>query len=324
MRDSYLIGVITLLFFTLINFLLAFNQIDFPVGVLYIPVLLYIHYNMQGMTIPGNIIIAWSILFILLTAFHVYAHYINGSEEIINVYRICYLLVIVIMFIGCYVYIIFNRRKWSEPVDPLKYRFIIIHCNMLLMIAILLLLLVYHEFTPSTSEFYSRLSLYAVYVLVFLNILLKAHYIVVSTKKRWFFKDDLTGDGNERSMNLPLSLLIKYEEDLKNIMETEKLYLSPNMSIDLLVKKTNIPRHHLSEFFNSYLQKDFYHFIAEYRIAHAADYLEKNKDNLTIEGLAYECGFNSKTTFNKYFKEIKGCPLSEYKINHKNEIYQLN
>ncbi len=40
-----------------------------------------------------------------------------------------------------------------------------------------------------------------------------------------------------------------------------------------------------------------------------------NEDNaITIESLAYECGFNSKTTLNKYFKELTGLVPSQYRL----------
>jgi AraC-like DNA-binding protein len=65
--------------------------------------------------------------------------------------------------------------------------------------------------------------------------------------------------------------------------------------------------------FNDYLGKSFYRIIAEYRIENAICILKEKGDSLTIEALAYESGFSSKTSFNKYFKEITGYLPSEYR-----------
>jgi AraC-like DNA-binding protein len=59
----------------------------------------------------------------------------------------------------------------------------------------------------------------------------------------------------------------------------------------------------------------FYHVVAVYRIQYALDILKNNK-SLKIEALAYDCGFNSLSSFNKYFKEIVGMKPSEYVKTH--------
>ena len=58
--------------------------------------------------------------------------------------------------------------------------------------------------------------------------------------------------------------------------------------------------------------KNFYQVVSEYRIKHAEELLKEDV-NITIETLSYECGFNSKSTFNKYFKEYTGYSPSEYR-----------
>jgi len=99
---------------------------------------------------------------------------------------------------------------------------------------------------------------------------------------------------------------------LKLTLESNQLYRNSAISLEMLAEKTNIPKHHLSNFLNTYLGKSFYQLIAEYRV----DYAKKRlaEDNIvTIETLAYECGFNSKTSLNKYFKEVTGFAPSQYR-----------
>jgi len=47
---------------------------------------------------------------------------------------------------------------------------------------------------------------------------------------------------------------------------------------------------------------------------YALDLINTNQGKLKIESLAYSCGFNSKTSFNKYFKEKTGFTPSEYQL----------
>jgi len=100
--------------------------------------------------------------------------------------------------------------------------------------------------------------------------------------------------------------------DLEYILEENELYRNSAISLEMLADRIKIPRHHLSHFLNSYLGKSFYQLIAEYRVDYAKKKL-KEDSLITIETLAYECGFNSKTSLNKYFKEVTGLAPSQYR-----------
>lgn len=102
-----------------------------------------------------------------------------------------------------------------------------------------------------------------------------------------------------------------YYQKVQDYLKSSQAFLNPNLSLALLSDAVNIPRHHLSELFNTYLGKTFYILVAEYRIQYFKDEL-LHKD-WTIDALANACGFNSTNTFNKYFKEITGLTPREYK-----------
>lgn len=104
----------------------------------------------------------------------------------------------------------------------------------------------------------------------------------------------------------------KYKQGLQYTLNTTKLFLRPGLSLEELSLESNIPKHHFSQLLNVHLNKTFYQYIATYRIQEAIFHIE-NDHNMTIESLAYECGFNSKTSFNRYFKEITGLTPSEYR-----------
>lgn len=109
-----------------------------------------------------------------------------------------------------------------------------------------------------------------------------------------------------------------YEEQVYNYLDSSKLYLDANISLEQLSEKTDIQRHELTRLFNIYMGKTFYQVLSEHRIRYAEQRL-KSGCSLKIESLAHECGFNSKTTFNKYFKETTGYSPSEYRNAHINQ-----
>jgi AraC-like DNA-binding protein len=72
-------------------------------------------------------------------------------------------------------------------------------------------------------------------------------------------------------------------------------------------------RHHLTQLLNEKLEKNFYSFINEYRIGEAIDRLNDPALQVNILSLAFDCGFNSKSSFNNYFKKITGSTPTAYR-----------
>ncbi|MBN1132661.1 MAG: AraC family transcriptional regulator [Bacteroidales bacterium] len=104
-----------------------------------------------------------------------------------------------------------------------------------------------------------------------------------------------------------------YIEKITNYMETEKPFLDRELSIYEVSESLRIPRHIISEIVNEHMGKNFYTLINDYRVEEVKRRLKdpKNK-HLTILAIAYESGFNSKSSFNTIFKEKTGLTPSQY------------
>lgn len=102
-------------------------------------------------------------------------------------------------------------------------------------------------------------------------------------------------------------------QQLLKHMEEKKTYLQPEITIKMLSEELNVSSEYLSETINNTLNKNFFDFINYYRVEEFKNQCknEKNK-HLSILGLASECGFNSKATFNRVFKKVTGLTPSEY------------
>ena len=113
----------------------------------------------------------------------------------------------------------------------------------------------------------------------------------------------------------------EYLERITALLESERLYLQPDLTIQEISDKLEVPKHYLTESLNTYMGKNFYTLINEYRIIEfkklAAD--EKNK-HLTLLALAYDSGFNSKSAFNLVFKKQTGETPSQFLRTMREEV----
>jgi len=81
-----------------------------------------------------------------------------------------------------------------------------------------------------------------------------------------------------------------------------------------VVKETNISQKIISSVLNQHLHKSFNEYINTYRVeAFKTRLLQGNTSNLTITGIAFECGFNSQATFQRVFKSITKQSPSEFR-----------
>jgi AraC-like DNA-binding protein len=105
-----------------------------------------------------------------------------------------------------------------------------------------------------------------------------------------------------------------YLEKLLAYMEKKKPYLDRNLSIQDISNSTGISRHHITQVLNEWHGKNFFTFINEYRVKEViARFNDPRNNNFTILAIAYDSGFNSKTTFNSIFKSQTGLTPSEYR-----------
>lgn len=103
-------------------------------------------------------------------------------------------------------------------------------------------------------------------------------------------------------------------EKLNVCLEKEKPFLQSNLTMKDLALQLNTNTHYLSEVINQRFGSNFAGLINEYRIREACRLLASDKANqFTIEGIAREAGFNSKSAFNNAFKSVTGLTPSYYK-----------
>jgi AraC-like DNA-binding protein len=114
--------------------------------------------------------------------------------------------------------------------------------------------------------------------------------------------------------NLSAETIVQIIASLKKSMTDDKLFLNPNLNLNILSEHTSIPQKTISFVLNQSLNKSFSEFVNEYRIeAFKEKILQPQTDNLTIAGIAVECGFSSQATFQRIFKQSTGVSPSEFR-----------
>lgn len=134
------------------------------------------------------------------------------------------------------------------------------------------------------------------------------------------FKNSITPESSfntqgttQNKTTLKLNKDNEHYKSLIHLLEKEQVYLQPDLSLDILSDKLGISKSYLSALINQTTNKNFYHFVNSYRTEHLISLFEneKNKD-FTILSLAYEAGFNSKSTFQAFFKKHKGITPTQF------------
>ncbi len=97
-------------------------------------------------------------------------------------------------------------------------------------------------------------------------------------------------------------------------LKNSKPYLNPEYNLQMMVDDLDISRHKLSQVINSGQKKNFYKLINEFRVEEVKEkLLDPKYEHYSILGIAMECGFNSKASFNRIFKEETNLTPTAYK-----------
>ncbi|WP_080240150.1 helix-turn-helix domain-containing protein [Spirosoma rigui] len=107
--------------------------------------------------------------------------------------------------------------------------------------------------------------------------------------------------------------LLRLREKLTDYMISERPYLEPELSLADLSRRLHTNPVILSQVINAGLGKNFNDFINEYRVdAFKRQVLNPANTHLSFLGIALDCGFNSKATFNRAFRKFTGQSPGEF------------
>ncbi len=105
----------------------------------------------------------------------------------------------------------------------------------------------------------------------------------------------------------------EWKPKIEQLFKEQKLYLEPELSLSDLATKLKTNTSMLSAAINQNFGKNFNDFVNEYRVEEVKRQLKDPANaHLSLLGVALECGFNSKSTFNRAFKKFTGQSPKEF------------
>ncbi len=108
--------------------------------------------------------------------------------------------------------------------------------------------------------------------------------------------------------------LEKYRQRLKYLMESEKIYLKPELTMPKLADRVNCSVNHLSQAINSGFGVSFFDFLNSYRIEEAKLMLKNNEPQAqAILDVSFAVGFNSNSAFYAAFKKATGHTPAQFR-----------
>ena len=129
--------------------------------------------------------------------------------------------------------------------------------------------------------------------------------IVTKKQETDNFQDDIIEEANEeRDLE---------SQQLLDLIEEKKPYLKNDLKMQELADITEFSYKKISQLLNNELNTSFYELMNEFRLKEVLKLIDEGKHiQFNLPHLGEKAGFNSKTTFNRIFKQKIGQTPSEY------------
>lgn len=105
-------------------------------------------------------------------------------------------------------------------------------------------------------------------------------------------------------------------DSLNHLIDTEKIFLDSEIDLENIAQRLGVHRNMISKAVNTVCGKPFSAYINEFRVRNAILLLsDPANDHLTLETIAFDSGFSSRTTFYRVFKIQTGLNATNYRRN---------
>jgi AraC-like DNA-binding protein len=103
-------------------------------------------------------------------------------------------------------------------------------------------------------------------------------------------------------------------EQLDDFMKKQQPWLEPELTLSSLATQIKLNTSQLSYLINNGFDRNFNDYVNQYRVDAVKQKMKTAEfQHLSLLGIAFESGFNSKATFNRAFKKLTGLAPSEWR-----------
>ena len=135
--------------------------------------------------------------------------------------------------------------------------------------------------------------------------------LLLALKSKWQEKTS-TIQNKYQNNKLSTEQTTRFSSLLNNLIETEQVYLDPQLTLPRLAKRMDVTHTQLSQLLNDHYQMNFKQFINTQRITKAKESL-KAYPEMPVEEIAERCGFSSSSTFYSTFKQQTGMTPNQFR-----------
>ena len=209
--------------------------------------------------------------------------------------------------LGSYTVAIYRKLKQATTVSRGLYRFLSAVVYSLIGILVVgygtfLLMFIGIDLFADSDFISSSLLTGFIYLLTIMILLNPALFFWRSTKGDKYAKSGLS---EVRAKEI--------EDLLTSYFKEQKPYLDENLTLSGLARGLEISTNNLSQVINGRIEKSFSDLVNEYRVAEVKEkLLDPGEQHKKIIAIAFECGFQSKASFNRVFKNLVGMTPVEF------------
>lgn len=160
----------------------------------------------------------------------------------------------------------------------------------------------------------ANLPMVGVIYFVAFNAIRQERIFLISTEEIQQITEEEEQAEVKKQALLPAADLPVLQTKLRTLMSEQQPYLEQTLNLKQLSAMMELSPHQLSYLLNEGFGENFFQFVNTYRVELAKELLVSDKhSHLSIVGIGFEAGFNSKTAFNTVFKKITGSTPTQYK-----------
>lgn len=257
---------------------------------------------------------------VILDEFYFYAD--GRDKDLSNWYQATGLISMVIYLILSLQYyfnyknLIFDKVSYAETV-----LFQWIRNFMLAFLMLLLLRLLFFAINPNWGQFGSQFWYYITFSFIFYYIAITGYTNAIKQttlfNKRQKIINVFEDEGLSKKMTsnplVPESEKVHWKNKLTELMVKKQLFKNPQLTLKDVAEELETTTKMVSSIVNSIFKMNFNDFINHYRIEAIKNKLDNGEHNTsTLLGIALDCGFNSKATFNRAFKKSTSLSPKSY------------
>lgn len=172
------------------------------------------------------------------------------------------------------------------------------------------------EFCFSVMEYNSSLAFlpsFPFYIVHTLTLSVFVFWISINGFKQYYPLQIFTSKPNQGDVVFGEKELSGLLEKLQLLMIKDKVFLNPDLNLKLLSNYLGISEKNCSYMMNKGMNTNFNQYVNNFRIEAFKEKIKEGQNKaFTLTSIAYECGFNSKSTFNRVFKLNCGVTPSEF------------